>query len=135
MKKVDIHRAARRYKENDYTTLSSIEYVLRLIDECQHHVEFCQTAISADDRDALYESSAKAQQLLFELMATVNGRTIEGERLITFYIYLNQRIVTSRLQKKSEPLQEVTGRLEGMRNAWGIAKQKSRQQNFQSDWV
>lgn len=132
---MDIHRAARRYKENDYTTLSSIEYVLRLIDECQHHVEFCQTAISADDRDALYESSAKAQQLLFELMATVNGRTLEGGRLTTFYIYLNQRLVEARLQKKSVPLQEVTGHLKEMKNAWEIARQKSRQQNFQSGWV
>ncbi|MCG7334359.1 flagellar protein FliS [Sporosarcina sp. ACRSM] len=132
---MDIHRVARRYKENDYTTLSSIEYVLRLIDECQHHVRFCRTAIPSDDRDVLYESSAKAQQLLFELIATVNGRTAEGERLITFYIYLNQCLVGARLQKKAEPLQEVIGHLEEMKNAWEIAKQKSRQQNFQSSWV
>lgn len=132
---MDIRRAARRYKENDYTTLSSIEYVLRLIDECQHQVKFCQTAIPSDNRDVLYESSAKAQQLLFELMATVNSRTIEGERLITFYIYLNQRLVEARLQKKAETLKEVSRHLEEMKNAWEIAKQKSRQQNFQSDWV
>ena len=135
VKKVNFKHAAYRYKETNLVTRTEVERVLVLLNECLHQTQLCEKAIQSEDRESLYACLTTAQQLLFELMATANRRTIEGERLLSFYAYLNQCLVKVRLDQKLEVLAEVLEYLQEMIKSWEIAKQKSREQKYTSDWI
>ena len=53
--------------------------------------------LNTHDAHSRNASLSKAQDLLFELMTTTDRQTEEGERLVTFYAYLNQCLVEIRI--------------------------------------
>ncbi|WP_342513007.1 flagellar protein FliS [Sporosarcina sp. FSL K6-1522] len=132
---MNFKHAAHRYKETNLVTRTEVEHVLVLLNECLCQTYLCEKAIQSEDRESLYACLTTAQQLLFELMATADRRTVEGERLLSFYAYLNQCLVQVRLNQKLAALHEVLEYLQEMIKSWEIAKQKSRQQNYTSEWI
>jgi len=132
---VDVKKAAERYQQTNYATLSSIEYVLLLLNECLRYVEIVETAVRTENKEELYEYISKTQHLLFELMAASNTQSKEGKRLSTFYAYLNQCLVEVRLNKEPEILDGVTQHLMEMIESWEVAKQKGRIEKYTTPWI
>lgn len=132
---MDVKKAAERYQQTNYATLSTIEYVLLLLNECLRYVDIAETAVREKDREELYVYISKTQHLLFELMATTNTHSAEANRLSSFYAYLNQCLVEVRLNKEPETLVMVMQHLEEMIESWEVAKQKGRIEKYTTPWI
>lgn len=132
---MDVKKAAERYQQTNYATLSTIEYVLLVLNECMRYVRLSELAIRAEDREELYAYIAKTQYLLFELMAVTSPHLAEAKRLSLFYTHLNQCLVEVRFTKEPETLEMVAQHLEEMIMSWEFAKQKGRIEKFTSEWI
>ena len=132
---MDVKKAAERYQQTNYATLSTIEYVLLLLNECLHYVAIAETAVRTEDIEELYEYISKTQHLLFELMAATNTQPTEGKRLSSFYAYLNQCLVEVRLNKEPDKLEMVKQHLEELIESWEVAKQKGRIEKYTTPWI
>ena len=132
---MDVKKAAERYQQTNYATLSTIEYVLLLLNECLHYVAIAETAVRTEDIEELYEYISKTQHLLFELMAATNTQSTEGKRLSSFYAYLNQCLVEVRLNKEPDKLEMVKQHLEELIESWEVAKQKGRIEKYTTPWI
>ncbi|HJF33008.1 MAG TPA: flagellar protein FliS [Sporosarcina psychrophila] len=132
---MDVKKAAERYQQTNYATLSTIEYVLLLLNECLHYVAITETAVQTESKEELYEYISKTQHLLFELMAATNTQSAEGKRLSSFYVYLNQSLVEVRLNKEPAVLEMVKQHLEELIESWEVAKQKGRIEKYTTPWI
>ena len=132
---MDVKKAAERYQQTNYATLSTIEYVLLVLNECLRYVRLSELAIRAEDREELYAHIAKTQQLLFELMTVTSPHSAEAKRLSIFYAYLNQCLVEVRLDKELETLKVVAQHLEELIESWVFAKQKGRIEKYTTEWI
>lgn len=116
-------RATRIYKENTETTITNIEFVLLLLNEIKKSLHEAKMAHS----NTIYrEEIQRTQTFLFELMAVSNRGTIEGERLFSVYIYLNQ--LSLRIaQRYDEAIHtEIERAILQIEQAWIEAQQQSR---------
>ncbi|QTD41170.1 flagellar protein FliS [Sporosarcina sp. Te-1] len=129
---MNVNRAMKIYKETHASTIPTMEYIILLLKETIKNIRFCQQAASWDEVQA---TLSKTQDLLFELMASADRSTEEGERLFTFYVYLNQLIVDVQIQKSTDRLTAVEVFAEQLIEAWEEAQQRTRQRNFTSNMV
>lgn len=132
---MDVKKAAERYQQTNYATLSTIEYVILLLNECLRYVGIAETAVRTEHKEELYEYISKTQHLLFELMATTNTQYEEGKRLSLFYAYLNQCLVQVLLNKEPEILEGVMQNLVELIESWEEAKQKGRIEKYTTPWI
>ena len=109
---MDLKKVTRLYKETNLSTMSMTKYVLLLTKECLYHVRNYEGN----------NSVTKAQKILFELMTVTDRRTTEGERLFTFYTYLNQCLVEVRVNGSKQHLKQVEQYLQEMIASWEDAK-------------
>ena len=112
---MDLKKVTKLYQETNLSTMPMVEYVLLLLNECLFHVQ-------QYEENELNESISKAQKILFELMALTDRKTAEGERLFTFYTYVNQCLVEVRINKSEEHLKLVQHYLEEMIASWKDTK-------------
>lgn len=121
---MDLKKVTKLYKETNLSTMPMVEYVLLLLNECLFHVR-------QYEENELNESISKAQKLLFELMALTDRRTAEGERLYTFYTYVNQCLVEVRINKSEQHLKLVQHYLEDMIVSWEDTKPVIERKGYQ----
>ncbi|MBB4823612.1 flagellin-specific chaperone FliS [Sporosarcina luteola] len=129
---MNVNRAIKIYRETHASTIPTMEYIILLLKETTKNIRFCQQATSWEDTQA---TLLRTQEFLFELMATADRRTEEGERLFTFYVYLNQLIVDVQIQKSTDRLAAVEVFVEQLIEAWEEAQTKTRQQKFTSNMI
>ncbi|REB08849.1 hypothetical protein DVB69_06930 [Sporosarcina sp. BI001-red] len=120
---ITVKQAATAYRKMNATSLPPLTAVCQALaaideklDEAHHYLE------QSDEqwRDGLL----KAQQLIFELMAMTNATSIEGERLLTLYIYANQTLVTSSLKADASGILEVQSIVRSLHADWQHAQKK-----------
>ena len=115
---MDLEKVTKIYKETNLSTMSMIEYVLLLLKECLYNVRNYGESESSERNEPI----TKAQKIVFELMVTVDRGTSEGERLFTFYKYVNQCLVEVRLNGSEKHLNLVEQYLLSMIASWEDAK-------------
>ena len=127
---MDLKKAMKVYEETNLSTMPMIGYVLLLLNECLYNVRNCGNTVEENEVDQRNESVSKAQKLLFELMAIMDRRTTEGERLFTYYAYLNQCLVEVRINESDEHLKKVEQALLEMIGSWEVARPLTREVGY-----
>jgi flagellar protein FliS len=133
---VDLKRVANLYKKSNQSTLPTVEYVLLLLKEAVKNINFYR--VTRETSNPVEESISYlivAQQLLFELLATVDRDIDAGERLYTFYAYLNQCLVDVRLTDNAAPLELVEEQLLELIDSWEESKQTTRLRTYTTPYL
>lgn len=133
---VDIKRVANLYKQSNQSTIPTVEYVLLLLRETVKNINLYR--VTRDTVNPVEESTTYltiAQQLLFELLATIDRDTAAGERLYTFYAYLNQCLVEVRLTDNALPLELVEEQLLELIDSWEASKQTTRLRTYTTPYL
>jgi len=128
-------RATKIYQDNNISTIPIIEYVLLLLKEVLKNVQLYDEMFDLEDDFSRNKVVSKAQDLLFELMATTDRNSVEGERLLSFYAHLNQCLVELRIAENSNLQTHVKLQLEELIDSWEEAKQTSRLQKYRTPWI
>ncbi|WOV84990.1 flagellar protein FliS [Sporosarcina jeotgali] len=120
---ITVKQAATAYRKMNAASLPPLTAVCQALaaidqqlDESLHHLGH------QDER--WRDELLQAQQFLFELMAMTDASSVEGERLLTLYIYVNQTLVTASLKANADAIAEVQEIVRSLHADWQHAQRK-----------
>ena len=116
-----------QYKENSILTSQPEELVLMLYNGLVKFIMKGQYSIKKNDIEKAHESIIKAQNIVLELMASLDKKYEVSEPLMPIYDYMNRRLIKANSKKSTEILDEVLGLSRQLRDTWEQAMKLARQ--------
>lgn len=107
-----------QYKKTSVETLSPGKLLLMLYNGCIKNIESAKKAIAAKDAEKAHDQIVKAQNIIIELMTTLNMDYEISMRLMTVYDYIYNQMVEANIKKDSELLDEIRIFLIDLRDTW-----------------
>ena len=123
-----INNPYQQYKKNQIDTADQGKLILMLYDGA---IKFINKALDmmpakADDMEDIHHNIVKAQDIVVELMTSLNMDAGDiSRRLFSIYMYMNNRLIEANINKKEAPLNEVKKYLLELREAWEEAAKKA----------
>lgn len=117
------YQAVSAYRKHQVETASPGQLVVMLYDAAIRNCQAAQAAIAQQDRDKAARHLLKAQDIVSELMSSLNVEA-GGElavRLLRLYEYMYRRLVFANVRKDAAAAKEVEGLLASLRDAWAKA--------------
>lgn len=109
------------YKQTAIQTASPEKLLLMLYDGAIKFGYQAQVALEQKDIEASNKYLGKIQDIVSELMVTLNMDYEISKNLFNLYEYMNKRLIEANIQKNSEPLFEVMGYLKELREGFAHA--------------
>lgn len=118
-------QALTAYKETRIKTASPGSLIIMLYDEGIKHITLALEGmpdgkIEAENIERIHQHILKAQDVITELMASLNmdaGGEI-AENLLSLYSFFNQQLFQANMQKDPQPLKTVCDMMTELREAW-----------------
>ncbi len=122
-----------QYRRTKVETLTPGKLLLMLYDGALNNISQAREAIAARDIARAHQHIIKTQDIIMELMATLNMDYAISANLYRLYDYLHQRLVDSNINKDPAVLDEVEAMLNDLRQTWDEAiKSLGRNRVFQA---
>ncbi|MGE7660314.1 flagellar export chaperone FliS [Peribacillus sp. NPDC097197] len=125
-----INNPYQSYQQNSVNTASPGELTLMLYNGCLKFILLGKKAIEAGKIEEKNTNILKAQNIVHELMVTLNMDVAVSKDLMSLYDYMNRRLIESNLKNDIAALEEVEGLVTEFRNTWKEAIQLNRQKQF-----
>ncbi|MDD4549624.1 MAG: flagellar export chaperone FliS [Syntrophomonadaceae bacterium] len=113
------------YKRATVETAAPGKLLLMLYDGAIKNIDNAKKAINSKDMNTAHEQIIKAQDIILELIATLNMDYAIAKNLFSLYEYLHYQLVQANLNKDIKPLDEVKGFLVELRETWEAAIKKA----------
>ncbi|MDF1507857.1 flagellar export chaperone FliS [Robertmurraya sp. DFI.2.37] len=120
------------YKQNSVNTASPGELTLLLYNGCLKFIKLAKKAIEDNQVEQRNENLLKAQNIVQELMVTLNMDVEVSHNLLQMYDYLHRRLVEANLKNDAQILEEVEGFVMEFRDMWKEVIQSTRKQYAES---
>lgn len=120
---ITVKQAVTAYRKMNAKSLPPLTAVCQALAAIDQQLNASLHQLEQNDkrwRDGLLQ----AQQLVFELMAMTDATSVEGERLLTLYIYANQTLVTASLKADADAISEAQTIVRSLHTDWQHAKKK-----------
>jgi flagellar secretion chaperone FliS len=121
------------YKQNSVNTASPGELTLMLYNGCLKFIYQAKKAINEKNIQDKNNSILRAQDIVRELMVTLNPDIEVGKQMMTMYDYMLRRLVEVNIKNDLEILSEVEGLVTEFRDTWKQVIQINRQKQFSPD--
>jgi flagellar protein FliS len=109
----------RNYREVEVETASGLKLVTMLYAGAVKFLNIAREAIHERKLDVANTNIIKAQDIMSELMSSLNFDAGEiAHNLYSLYIYMNRRLLEANIEKNTEILAEVIRLLDTLKNAW-----------------
>lgn len=125
-----INNPYQSYQQNSVNTASPGELTLMLYNGCLKFILLGKKAIEAGKIEEKNTNILKAQNIVHELMVTLNMDVAVSKDLMSLYDYMNRRLIDANLKSDIAVLEEVEGLVTEFRNTWKEAIQLNRQKQF-----
>ncbi len=119
-----------QYKENAILTASPEELVLMLYNGIIRFIEEAKGAIEKKDYMAANNSIQRAQDIITELMLTLDMNYDISKNLYSLYDYMLRRLIDANVKKDVTILEEVKGFAIELRDTWSVALNKVREKVY-----
>lgn len=116
-----------KYREQAINTATPEELTLMLYDGCIKFINISKVAIEEKNIELANSNIQKAQNIISELMVTLNMDVEVSKNLMALYDYYNRRLVEANIKKDSDILEEVKVFITELRDTWKEAMVLSRQ--------
>lgn len=124
------NEAFNQYKTNSVYTANPEELTLMLYNGLVKFIMKAQYAISKNDMESANENIIKSQQIITELMSTLDKKYEIANNLLLLYDYMLRRLIEANVKKNAGILDEVLDFVKQLRDTWEqamkIAKQQTR---------
>ena len=120
MSEMNGYQALSTYRRQQIETASPGQLIVMLYDGAIRHCQSAQSAIASGDKAAAHRHLLKAQDIVAELMASLDMEA-GGElatRLLQLYDFIHRRLVEANVRKDTEAIQDAVQLLSGLREAW-----------------
>ncbi|MED4019122.1 flagellar export chaperone FliS [Sutcliffiella cohnii] len=118
------------YQENSVTTASPGELTIMLYNGAIKNVKLAKQAIQDSNISAKHTHLIKAQDIVRELMVTLNMDIEISKSLMAMYDYINRRLVEANTTNSTDILVEAEGYLVELRDTWKEVIKINRQKQF-----
>ncbi|MFJ8246257.1 flagellar export chaperone FliS [Peribacillus asahii] len=118
------------YQQNAVNTASPGELTLMLYNGCLKFITLAKKAIGDGNVEAKNTNLIKAQNIIHELMVTLNMDVNVSKQLMVMYDYLHRQLVEANIKSDLAILEEVEGFVTEFRDTWKEAIQLNRQSQF-----
>ena len=118
------------YQQNSVNTASPGELTLMLYNGCLKFTALGKKASENGDIEGRNTNLVKAQNIIHELMVTLNMDIAVSEQLMTMYDYLHRRLIEANMKNDAAILDEVSSFLTEFRDTWKEAIQLNRKKQF-----
>lgn len=109
----------KNYKEVEIETASGLKLVVMLYSGAIKFLNIAREAIFSKKLDVANNNIIKAQDIITELMTSLNFEAGEiAHNLYSLYIYMNRRLLEANLEKNPEIINEVIKLLTILKEAW-----------------
>ncbi|MCS3916720.1 flagellar export chaperone FliS [Caldanaerobacter subterraneus] len=119
-----------QYKENAILTASPEELVLMLYNGIIRFIDEAKTALQKKDYVETNAKIQRAQDIITELMLTLDMNYDISKNLYNLYDYMLRRLIDANVKKDIEILDEVRGFAVDLRDTWSLALQKVREKVY-----
>ena len=118
------------YKQNSVTTASPGELTLMLYNGCIKFLGKAKVAIDETNVEEKNKNLQKAQDIITELMSTLNMDIDISKQMLPLYEYMNRRLVEANIKNDVAIIVEVEGFVTEFRDTWKEVIRINRQQQF-----
>jgi flagellar secretion chaperone FliS len=117
------------YNNTSVMTSSPGELTLMLYNGAIKFLKLAKAAIEGGNIQVTHQNMRRGQDILHELMATLNPDYEIAKNLMDLYEFMNRHLLQAQLKKSPEMVQEVIALLEDLRNTWSEAVKLAKMQN------
>ena len=119
------------YQQNSVTTASPGELTNMLYNGCLKFIGKAKIAMESNQIEERNSNIQKAQNIVRELMVTLNMDYDVSKNMLSIYEYMNSRLTEANIQNDLVALSEVEDLTLQFRDTWKQVIQMNRQQQFQ----
>ena len=119
------------YQQNSVTTASPGELTSMLYNGCLKFIGKAKIAIESNQIEERNSNIQKAQNIVRELMVTLNMDYDISKNMLSIYEYMNSRLTEANIKNDLVALSEVEDLTIQFRDTWKQVIQLNRQQRFQ----
>lgn len=116
------------YQNQSVATASPGELTLMLYEGCLKFIRIAKASIAEGKLEAKNTNLVKAQNIMRELMVTLNKDVEIAEGMMQMYDYIHRRLVEANINNDADVLEEVEGYVTEFRDTWKEVIQISRKQ-------
>lgn len=128
-----IHNPYQSYQQNSVNTASPGELTLMLYNGCLKFIHQAKKAIDEKNIQDKNNSILRAQDIIRELMVTLNPEIEVSKQMLTLYDYMLNRLIEANIKNDNEILNEVEGLVTEFRDTWKQVIRINRQKQFSPD--
>ncbi|MFB7639494.1 flagellar export chaperone FliS [Peribacillus butanolivorans] len=125
-----INNPYQSYQQNSVNTASPGELTLMLYNGCLKFIMLGKKAIEAGNIEAKNTNLIKAQNIVHELMVTLNMDVELSKEMMSLYDFMNRRLIEANMKNDVAVLEEVEGLVTDLRNTWKEVIQMNRKKQF-----
>ncbi|MCY9665096.1 flagellar export chaperone FliS [Paenibacillus alginolyticus] len=123
-----IQPSARNYKQNQVETAPSEELTLMLYNGAITFVKRAKQAIEKKDFNFAHQHNIRVQDIVDELIITLDRKYPISEQLLSLYDYMKRRLIEANISKDTAILDEVESFFVEFRDTWKQAMTLARSQ-------
>ncbi|MFQ3545359.1 flagellar export chaperone FliS [Halobacillus rhizosphaerae] len=106
------------YQNNSVETASPGELTLMLYNGCIKFIKVAKTAMENKEIEKKNTNIQKAQNIIQELMVTMNQEYAVSKEILPLYDYMNRRLMEANVKNDAAILDEVHGMAVEFRDTW-----------------
>jgi flagellar secretion chaperone FliS len=115
------------YQNNSVTTASPGELTLMLYNGCLKFITLAKKGIQDHDIEMKNVNIQKAQNIVSELMVTLNMDMDVSKNMMSLYDFINRRLIDGNIKNDVEAIEEAEGLIIEFRDTWKELIQLNRQ--------
>ena len=127
-----INNPYKAYQQNSVTQSTPGELTLMLYNGCLKFLNQAKKGIETKDIEVKNTNIQKAQNILRELMITLDMSVPVSESMASLYDYMINRLVEANIQNDAALIDEVAGYTTEFRDTWKQVIQINRQKQYGS---
>ncbi|MQN02255.1 MAG: flagellar export chaperone FliS [Lachnospiraceae bacterium] len=113
------------YRRSQVETASQAELVLMLYDGALKFVNIAHDAIEKGEIEKANTNIKKADDIIVELLSTLNHKYAVAEDFKNVYDYIRDRLLWANMKKDNDILKEAHDNIEIMRDTWKEVMRKT----------
>ncbi len=122
-----INNPYKTYQNNSVTTASPGELTLMLYNGCLKFIGLAKKGIQDNDIELKNVNIQKAQNIVSELMVTLNMDMDVSKNMMSLYDFINRRLVDGNIKNDLGAMEEAEGLIVEFRDTWKELIQLNRQ--------
>ncbi|WP_028393550.1 flagellar export chaperone FliS [Bacillus cihuensis] len=125
-----INNPYQSYQQNSVNTASPGELTLMLYNGCLKFITLGKKGMTEGNIEEKNKNLLKAQNIIHELMVTLNMDVAVSKDMMALYDFMNRRLIEANTKNDLGAIEEVEGLVKEFRDTWKEAIQMNRKNQF-----